>query len=171
MITNAAGGISNDLQSGDLMVIDDHINTMDSNPLIGEHMPCWGPRFPDQTCVYDADLRDALDEAGRTVGESLKHGVYAATSGPTFETPAEIGALRKTGASAVGMSTVPEAILSNAAGMKVAGLSCITNTAAGVGNAPLSHDEVIAAGNSARPRMVSVVNEFLKGLSQRAKDS
>jgi purine-nucleoside phosphorylase len=162
LLTNAAGGIRSSLSPGDLMVIDDHINAMGVNPLIGPHRPPWGPRFPDQTCVYDPRLRHALDEAARRDGGTEPaHGVYLATAGPTYETPAEVRVYRGMGADAVGMSTVPEAILANAAGLKVAGLSCITNMAAGKAGPPLRHEDVVAATAEARTRMSALLAAFL----------
>jgi purine-nucleoside phosphorylase len=164
LLTNAAGGVRADLKPGTLMIIDDHINMMGTNPLIGPHQPAWGPRFPDQSAVYDPKLRAMLETAGSAVGESLAHGVYLADSGPAYETPAEIRAFRALGADAVGMSTVPEAMLAHAAGMRVAGLSCITNLAAGVSKEPLSHEEVTQATSKAMPRMKSVILRFWKEL-------
>ena len=119
LLTNAAGGIRADLVPGTLMVIDDHINAMGVHPLVGPYNPCWGTRFPDQTQVYDADLRQQIDCAAERLGQPLAHGVYLAASGPTYETPAGIRAFRTWGADAVGMSTVPEAMLAHAAGLRV----------------------------------------------------
>ena len=164
VLTNAAGGISPYLSAGDLMVIDDHINAIGGNPLIGPHDPAWGPQFPDQTAIYDARLREGLHEAGRRTGLQLRRGTYLATAGPTYETAAEVAAFRALGAHAVGMSTVPEAILANAAGMKVAGLSCITNLAAGMAPSPLSHDDVLSTTRHAQPRMRALLAAFLKDL-------
>jgi purine-nucleoside phosphorylase len=166
VLTNAAGGIRADLRPGDLMVIDDHINAMGANPLIGPHDPRWGARFPDMSAVYAPALRAAFDAAAQTAASPVKHGVYLATSGPTYETPAEIRAFRTLGADAVGMSTVPEAILAHAAGMRVAGLSCITNLAAGVSQTPLSHAEVIAESQRAQSRMRALLVEFFKILAK-----
>lgn len=164
VLTNAAGGIRADLKAGDLMLIDDHINAMGVNPLIGPHVPTWGPRFPDQSGIYDAALRGMLQAAAERLGTRLPHGVYLATSGPTYETPAEVNAFRAMGADAVGMSTVPEATLAHAAGMKVAGVSCIANPAAGVSPTPLSHEDVLAATSQAQPRMKLLLAEFLTNL-------
>jgi purine-nucleoside phosphorylase len=164
LLTNAAGGVREDLKPGSLMVINDHINMMGSSPLIGPHHPAFGPRFPDQSRVYDAGLRGLLLGAARGVGETLAEGVYLADSGPAYETPAEIRAFRSLGADAVGMSTVPEAMLAHAAGLRVAGLSCITNLAAGVGTTPLTHEEVTEATARAMPRMKSIILRFWKEL-------
>jgi purine-nucleoside phosphorylase len=164
LLTNAAGGIRTDLKAGDLMVIDDHINAMGASPLIGPHFPAWGPRFPDQSGIYDASLRGKMLAAAERLGLRLPHGVYLATTGPAYETPAEVAAFRAMGADAVGMSTVPEATLAHAAGMRVVGLSCIANPAAGVSPAPLSHEEVLAATSRAQPRMKRLLAEFLTNL-------
>lgn len=153
MLTNAAGGIHPDFAPGDLMVIEDHINHFRTNPLIGRHRAVWGERFPDMSVVYDAALRAALHAAGDAADEALRRGVYLALPGPCYETPAEIRAYRTLGADAVGMSTVPEAMVAHAAGLRVVGLSCITNLAAGVSSAPLSHDEVADTAARALPRM------------------
>ena len=159
LLTNASGGIRNDLDPGSLVAIEDHINMLGGNPLQGPHNPNFGVRFPDQTTVYNLDLRQTLLDAG--VNES---GVYVAASGPTFETPAEIRAFRSMGADVVGMSTVPEAILANAMGMKVAGLSCVCNWAAGLGNEMLTADDVIQTANETMPRMRAVLRQFVKSI-------
>ena len=158
LLTNAAGGIRGGFKAGELMILDDHINAMGVNPLLGRHHPIWGPRFPDQTRVYDPHLRELLSCAAKSVGEKIHHGIYLAAGGPTYETPAEIQAYHRMGADAVGMSTVPEAILANACGMLVAGLSCITNLAAGISKTPLSHEEVTQATREAMPRMKALVS-------------
>jgi purine-nucleoside phosphorylase len=165
VVTNAAGGIRKDLKPGDLMVLDDHINFLGANPLIGPHQPVWGPRFPDQSQVYDAKLRALADRAGRAAGVKPAHGVYLAGSGPTYETPAEIRAYRALGADAVGMSTVPEALLAHAAGIRVLGISCITNFAAGISPTNLSHEEVTATTQATMPRMKSFITALWKELA------
>lgn len=162
LLTNAAGGIRSDLKPGSLMAIEDHINMLGSNPLIGPHNPNLGTRFPDQTEVYDAATRDVLIKSGADAA-----GVYIATSGPTFETPAEIRQYRSIGADAVGMSTVPEAIIGNALGMQVAGLSCICNWAAGISPTKLTHEDVNRAAAEAMPRMKSTITRFLEGLAEK----
>lgn len=159
VITNAAGGIRGDLRPGAIMLIDDHINAMGVNPLIGPCGPVWGPRFADMTSVYDPRLRVLCRKAARTAGEDLRHGVYLATTGPSFETPAEIAAFRRLGADAVGMSTVPEAILAHAAGLRVLGLSCISNRAAGAGGTKLTHEGIAATVTAAAPRMRALLKE------------
>ena len=143
ILTNAAGGIRRDLSPGSIMIIDDHINLMGAHPLAGPQDALWGPRFPDMTAVYDEPLRKHFDETARRRDIPVHHGVYAAMSGPSYETPAEVRALAGLGAEAVGMSTVPEAILAHAAGLRVGALSLITNAAAGVAGATLDHAEVL----------------------------
>jgi inosine/guanosine/xanthosine phosphorylase family protein len=157
LLTNASGGIRDDLMPGTLMAIEDHINLLGGNPLTGPHNPAFGERFPDQTAVYDHDLRQALIAAGADAS-----GVYLATSGPSFETPAEIRAFRALGADAVGMSTVPEAIFSNALGLQTVGLSCICNWAAGLGDDKLSAEDVLRTAKEAMPRMRSVIRSFVE---------
>lgn len=166
LLTNAAGGVRADLTPGKLMIIEDHINFLGANPLVGPHDPIWGPRFPDQSEVYDAKLRRLLALAGKAAGEELPRGVYLADSGPTYESPAEIRAFKTLGADAVGMSTVPEAILAKAAGLRVAGLSCITNSAAGISAHPLSHEEVTEATKNAMQRMKQILLNFWKEVAR-----
>jgi len=143
ILTNAAGGINLSFKPGTLMAIDDHINLLGSNPLVGPNEDRFGDRFPDMTEVYAQRLRAAADAAAAARGIALAHGVYVAVHGPSYETPAEIRYLRTIGADAVGMSTVPEAIVARHMGMEVLGISCITNPAAGVLPEPLHHDEVM----------------------------
>lgn len=157
LLTNAAGGIRDDLQPGSLMAIADHINMLGGNPLIGPHNPDFGVRFPDQSEVYSSKLRKKLLAVG-----AKSEGVYVAAAGPTFETPAEIRAFRSMGADAVGMSTVPEAMFANALGMQVAGLSCVCNWAAGLGHEKLTHEDVNRAAAEAMPRMRNVLNGFAR---------
>jgi len=159
VLTNAAGGIRADLKPGDLMLIEDHINNL-GNPLIGPHNEVWGPRFPDQTAVYDKALQQCALQAAEKAEVELKRGVYLASSGPTYETPAEIRAYRSLGADAVGMSTIPEAMLAHAAGMRAAGLSCITNFAAGITAQSLTHEEVTETTQGAMPRMKELLLKF-----------
>lgn len=161
LLTNAAGGIADDLSAGDLMVLVDHLNLTGSSPLVGAHEPGFGPRFPDQSHVYAPKLRTLL----RQCGEGLRTGVYAGLLGPSYETPAEVRMLRVLGADAVGMSTVHEAMALNAMGAGVAGLSLVTNLAAGIGDQALSHDEVVAAGASAAATLTALVTEFCRRLA------
>ena len=163
LLTNAAGGINPNLEPGSLMSISDHINMLGSNPLIGPHKPELGLRFPDQSEVYNKELRQILINAGADA-----EGVYLATTGPTFETPAEIRMFSTLGADAVGMSTVPEAIVANALGIQVAGLSCISNWAAGISPTKLTMEEVTETANHAMPRMKKVIHTFLSELSQKS---
>lgn len=143
LLTNAAGGIRAGMKPGELMVISDHINLMGANPLIGPNDNRVGPRFPDMSVAWDADMRRILLEEGQLYPQGASAGVYLAVSGPNFETPAEIRAFRTLGADAVGMSTVPECIVARHAGLRVAGISCITNLAAGTeGAGALSHEDV-----------------------------
>jgi purine-nucleoside phosphorylase len=144
VVTNAAGGINAAFSSGLLMVIDDHINFMGANPLVGPNDERLGPRFADMSAVYSPRLRAIADEAAREIGLAIGHGVYLAVTGPSYETPAEIRAFRAIGADAVGMSTVPEAIVARHMGMDVLGLSCISNMAAGMQAEALSAEEVLA---------------------------
>ena len=160
LLTNAAGGISMAMPPGSLMVITDHINLLGSNPLIGPHNPVLGLRFPDQSEVYNKDLRNLLMKAGADAC-----GTYVATTGPTFETPAEIKMFSTIGADAVGMSTVPEAIVANALSMRVAGLSCICNWAAGISPVKLTHEDVNETAARTMPRMKKVIATFLKELA------
>jgi len=164
LLTNAAGGINEAFAPGNLMIVTDHINLMPGNPLIGPHDPFLGPRFPDQTQVYDSSLREKLLAAGEEADSPPQQGVYLALSGPAFETPAEIRALGKLGADAVGMSTVPEAMVANAAGLRVAALSCISNLAAGISSQPLSHEEVNETAQTAMPHMRQVVAGYFEKL-------
>ena len=143
ILTNAAGGINTAFTQGALMLIDDHINLLGSNPLIGPQDDRFGVRFPDMTEVYSRRLRALAEEAARGVGLALQHGIYIAVHGPSYETPAEIRAFRLLGADAVGMSTVPEAIVARQMSMEVLGISCITNMAAGVLPEPLRHEDVM----------------------------
>ncbi len=165
-LTNAAGGTRDGMKPGDLMIIADHINNFGVNPLLGEHNAVWGPRFADQSHVYDHGLIEKLKKAGKAAGVPLTTGVYLASTGPTYETPAEVQAYKRLGADAVGMSTVPEAMLANAAGLKVAGLSCITNLAAGISKADLSHEEVTDTTKQTMPRMKKVLEEYWKELAK-----
>ena len=161
LLTNAAGGLNPAIHAGDLVALTDHINLTGVNPLRGDHRPEWGPRFPDMTHVYDPALTDLLVRLG---GERIHRGIYVFSVGPSYETPAEVRALRNLGGDAVGMSTVPEAVLAHACGMRVAALSCVTNLAAGLSPTPLSHEEVLAESEAAKPRMAALVTAFVQNL-------
>ena len=162
LLTNAAGGVNLSFSPGDLMLISDHINFSGSHPLIGENDADFGPRFPDQTNVYDRDLREKVRVAAKTAGVPLQEGVYMMYSGPTFESPAEIVFSRIIGASAVGMSTVPEAITAVHCGIKTVGISLITNMAAGIFNQPLSHEEVQETAALASEKFSKLVDQIIK---------
>jgi purine-nucleoside phosphorylase len=164
ILTNAAGGIDTSLMQGALMVIDDHINLMGVNPLLGPHDERLGTRFPDMTEVYSRRLRALADEAAAAERVPISHGVYVALAGPSYETPAEIRYLRLIGGDAVGMSTVPEAIVARQMDMEVLGISCITNMAAGIMAAPLDHQEVLAAARRVRDRFVAVLEGVIERL-------
>jgi len=173
ILTNAAGGINPALASGTLMVIDDHINLLGGNPLAGPNDARFGPRFPDLTEAYSRRLRTIADEASRTLQIPLAHGIYAAVSGPSYETPAEVRYLRTIGADAVGMSTVPETIAARHMGVEVLGISCITNMAAGVrplgaaersgapSGHPLTHEDVLATAHRMRDRFGALLQEII----------
>ncbi len=163
ILTNAAGGINKAFPQGVLMVIDDHINLLGSNPLVGENDDRLGLRFPDMTEVYSRRLRGFADEAAKERGLSIAHGIYVAVHGPSYETPAEIRAFRSLGADAVGMSTVPEAIAARHMGIEVLGISCISNMAAGILPQPLHHTEVMETTARVRSQFVAL----LKGVIER----
>lgn len=166
ILTNAAGGVNPEFSVGDLMLLEDHINFMGNNPLIGKNDDELGPRFCDMTYAYDRQLRELAQQAARQENVELKRGVYLACTGPSFETPAEIRAFRILGADAVGMSTVPEVIAANHCGLRVLAFSLITNMAAGMLDQPLSGEEVIAIGarkGAELCRLVTAVLEKMEG--------
>lgn len=163
LLTNAAGGIADHHVPGDLMLLRDHLNLTGSSPLLGPHEPELGPRFPDQSAVWDPALR-ALLRAQAQPGVRLHEGVYAGLLGPSYETPAEVAMLRSLGADAVGMSTVHEAIALNAMGARLVGLSLISNLAAGIADTPLDHQEVMAAGRAAAATLTTLVTRFCQKL-------
>lgn len=158
LLTNACGGINLTFTPGTLMIITDHINFSGSNPLIGKNLETFGPRFPDMSAVYTPALRNALKAAAEEKGLELREGVYAMYSGPSYETPVEIRFFRTMGTDAVGMSTVPEAIVASHCGMRVLGISCITNMAAGVLDRKLSHAEVVETANRVKQRFTQVLD-------------
>ncbi len=162
VLTNAAGGVNKDYRPGDLMLITDHINYSGMNPLIGVNDPELGPRFPDVTDLYSAALRLKIKLAAVEAGISLRQGVYMMFSGPNYETPAEIRMARILGADAVGMSTVPEALVAAQCGIHVLGISCITNLAAGVSPNKLSHQEVMDTAAMVHDKFHSLVDLILK---------
>ena len=164
IITNAAGGINLDYDPGDLMVINDHINLMGVNPLKGTNISQLGERFPDMSQAYNKDLREIAYTAAKDLNIIVRKGVYAAVTGPSYETPAEIRYLRIIGADAVGMSTVPETIAANHMGIKVLGISCITNMAAGVLDAKLNHEEVVETANRVKDKFINVIRGIVRGI-------
>jgi purine-nucleoside phosphorylase len=159
LLTNAAGGINQNFRAGDFMVLTDHINFMSANPLRGPHQNGL-PQFVDLTETYDKKLRDLLFCAGKIAKMKLQRGVYVAVSGPNYETPAEIRAFARFGADVVGMSTVPEAIVARQCGLRVAGISCITNLAAGIGRKVLSHTEVLEAAERVKKSSAQLIKNF-----------
>ncbi len=161
ILTNAAGGVNVQLSQGALMVISDHLNLMGVNPLRGPNDERFGPRFPDMSEVYSRELQElAIDEA-RELGVSLRRGIYAGLAGPSYETPAEIHMLRSFGVDAVGMSTVPEAIVARQMGMNVLGISCITNMAAGISEQPINHAEVMETGERVRTTFAQLLRRII----------
>jgi purine-nucleoside phosphorylase len=162
LLTNAAGGLAPTFSPGDLMLINDHLNLMGQNPLIGPNHDALGPRFPDMTEAYDAGLRQAAREAARETEVALQEGIYAGLLGPTYETPAEIRMLRTLGADAVGMSTVPEVIALRHMGVPAAAVSCITNLAAGLSKTKLDHSEVEATARQSRDRFTRLLSAWVK---------
>jgi purine-nucleoside phosphorylase len=165
LLTNAAGGISRELEPGDLMVIRDHINLMGINPLRGANDEQLGPRFPDMSTVYDRKFQDVIAAAQKEIGLAAKRGVYLALSGPSYETPAEIRMLATLGADAVGMSTVPEAICARHMGLRVAGISCVTNLAAGISAQALSHKEVTETAERVKNDFIRLLNLVIPRLA------
>ncbi len=164
ILTNAAGGINTRFTQGALMVIDDHINLLGSNPLIGPNDERFGVRFPDMSEVYSRRLRTMADEAASAIGLQIQHGVYVAVHGPSYETPAEIRAFRTLGADAVGMSTVPEAIVARHMGLEVLAVSCITNMAAGILPEPLHHGEVMETTRRVRAEFIALLEGIIERL-------
>jgi len=165
ILTNAAGSLNTEFTPGSLMVISDHINLMGVNPLIGRNDERFGPRFPDLTSTYDPDLQNIVIEEARAMKIDMRRGVYAALTGPSYETPAEIHMVRTLGADAVGMSTVPEAIVARHMDMRVIGISCITNLAAGVSDRPVDHSQVIATGERVREQFTELLRRVIAKLN------
>ena len=161
VLTNAAGALNVEFAPGSLMVISDHINLLGANPLMGPNDDRFGPRFPDLTLVYAAELQNMVIEEAHAMGMEMRRGIYAALSGPSYETPAEIHMVRTLGADAVGMSTVPEAIVARHMDMRVIGISCITNLAAGVSNRPIDHKQVMAIGDRVRGEFTELLRRVV----------
>jgi purine-nucleoside phosphorylase len=164
LLTNAAGGVNPAFGAGTLMLIRDHLNLTGHDPLIGPNDDALGPRFPDMTEPWDAELAERLRSSARDEGVALAEGVYAGLTGPSYETAAEVRMLRTLGADAVGMSTVMEAIAARWAGMRLCGISLVTNAGAGLSASPLTHEEVLAAAAEAGPRLGRVIARFAEGL-------
>ena len=167
ILTNAAGGINFDFNPGDLMMITDQITSFVKSPLIGPNIDELGTRFPDMSCVYDKGLQNILAETAASLDIDLKKGVYLQTTGPSYETPAEIKMFRLLGADAVGMSTTCEAMAAKHMGMKIAGVSCITNMAAGMNKTPLSHEEVGETANRIAKQFEMLIKQFIIEIGQK----
>lgn len=165
ILTNSCGAINENFKPGDLMLITDHINLIGTNPLIGKNNESLGPRFPDLSNVYDRDLREMVTTVAKQQQIPIQQGVYAWWSGPAYETPAEIRMIRIFGGDAVGMSTVPEAIVAAHSGLKVIGISCLTNMACGILEKPLCHDEVIEVANMTKLKFTLLIQKIIKNLN------
>lgn len=166
-VTNAAGGINPSFKVGDLMVITDHLNLSGFNPLVGRNHDELGPRFPDMSHAYDPELRHVLEQAAFEEAVPLRQGVYVSLSGPSYETPAEIRMLGKLGGDAVGMSTVPEVIVASHMGVKVTGISCITNLAAGISQTKLSHEEVSHTADLVKGTFSRLLTRFFEAAAKK----
>jgi purine-nucleoside phosphorylase len=167
VLTNAAGGINVQLTQGALMVISDHVNLMGVNPLRGPNDERFGPRFPDMSAVYSPELQELVVDEAKAIGVEVRRGIYGGLAGPSYETPAEIHLLRTLGADAVGMSTVPEAIVARHMGLEVLGISCITNMAAGISDEPINHEEVMATGDRVRETFAELLRRVIGTIHQR----
>ena len=167
ILTNAAGGVNVQLTQGALMVLSDHLNLMGDNPLRGPNDSRFGPRFPDLTSAYSPELQEIVVEEAKALGVEIRRGIYAALSGPSYETPAEIHLLRALGADAVGMSTVPEVIVARQMNIEVLGISCITNMAAGISDQPINHEEVMATGDRVRETFTQLLRRVVSRASGR----
>lgn len=165
IVTNAAGGVNTSYTPGDLMIISDHINAMGTNPLIGENIPELGPRFPDMSFAYNKDFICVAEQIAKELNIKVQKGVYYGSPGPSYETPAEIKMIRMLGADAVGMSTVPEVIVANHMGIRVLGISCITNMAAGILAQPLDHKEVIYTASKIKQDFILLVKKIITRIS------
>lgn len=164
LLTNAAGGLNPKFKAGDFMMLTDHINFMGTNPLLGANDPMFGVRFCDMSHTYDLKLQDLCRTVAKDLGIALQEGVYLATTGPSYETPAEIRMFQKWGADAVGMSTVPEAIVANHCGMKIVAISCISNLGAGLQSTPLREQEVIDTAKTKEPEFKALVRALVAGI-------
>lgn len=164
ILTNSAGGIGDSMQAGDFMIIEDHINLMGTNPLMGPNIKELGPRFPDMTEAYDKKIVAQMEQLFQKQGTRYHKGVYCGVSGPTYETPSEVRYLKTLGGKAVGMSTVPESIAGNHLGLRVAALSCITNLAAGISSKKLTHEEVTETAKQVEMQFSSFLKELVAQL-------
>lgn len=167
LVTNAAGGVNRNFKAGDLMIITDHVGFFAPSPLQGENLEEFGPRFPDMSQIYNKELVDIAEQMAKKVGVNVKKGVYMYCQGPSYETPAEIRAADRLGVDAVGMSTVPEVIAANHAGMNILGISCITNMASGILPQPLSHDEVKKTAQEAGEAFCKLVTKIVENWDAR----
>ena len=165
VLTNAAGALNIQFSPGSLMVISDHLNLLGDNPLRGANDPRFGPRFPDLSSVYAPELQTLVIDEAAGMGLEMRRGIYAGLAGPSYETPAEIHMMRNLGADAVGMSTVPEAIVARHMNMRVVGISCITNLAAGVSDEPVDHSQVMATGEGVREQFGELLRRILPKLA------
>jgi purine-nucleoside phosphorylase len=165
VLTNACGGVREDLAPGDLVLVSDHLNLQGTSPLVGPNDDTLGPRFPDMSSAYDPALRELAHEAAARLGQSLSEGVYAAWLGPAFETPAEIRMIRALGGDLVGMSTVPEVLAARHMGIRCLAISCVTNMAAGILPEPIEAEHVLAVGAQAQGRLTALLAEILPALS------
>lgn len=170
-LTNASGGINESFNAGDFMLITDHISSLVQSPLIGENIDELGVRFPDMSCVYDKDLADIIRQCAKDIGVDLKEGVYIQTTGPNYETPAEIRAYKALGADAVGMSTACEAMAANHMGMRICAVSCISNLAAGISKNPLTHEEVKETADRVAPVFKKLLVECIESISDYINQS
>lgn len=165
ILTNSAGGFGDTMQAGDFMIIEDHINLMGTNPLMGPNLKQLGPRFPDMTEAYDRNLIELMESTFKEMSLKYHKGIYCGVTGPTYETPAEVRYLKLIGGKAVGMSTVPESIAANHLGLRVAALSCITNLAAGMSRNKLSHEEVTENAKKVEISFVNFLKNFLEKMN------
>src|SRR6201993_1051424 len=166
IVTNAAGGVNLNYSEGALVVLRDHINLQGANPLIGPNDDRFGPRFPDMTRAYDPEFRRFVAEAGKNLSLNLHEGVYLSLAGPNYETPAEIYAFRTVGADLVGMSTVPEVLAARHGDMRVLGISCVTNMAAGITGAPLTAEEVFATGARIKTQFIALLRAIIPRIAE-----
>ena len=167
ILTNASGGVNVQFSQGALMIISDHLNLMGDNPLRGPNDTRFGPRFPDMTAVYSPELQEIVIEEAKALNVEVRRGIYAALAGPSYETPAEIHLMRTLGADAVGMSTVPEAIVARHMDLEVLGISCITNMAAGISDEPINHDDVMATGDRVRETFTQLLRKVVGRINTR----